>query len=312
VAEAAGGRLSVMSTLQDAIDRLGTELVLCPDSCAGIWRDPSKGILPRSLFLERPDAPGRGSLAIGLNPGTSKGHERAFYLDSEISYDRVKAYRLLIASIPYFERARSIIDQLGLSGPILWSNLAKCENESGRNGLPPLQTLRHCTRRFLSRELTAMPADWAVLALGREAYRALAYLVPERTVIGIPHPTGGFRDFRKMLEHGQLRKEIGDRAARHLASLSRAQYGWVPKRALPSNGETHRHRPHRGAARVRQLRRGGGGEPLPARLRRWESDSAPCRRTPGMRPGTSCVLRQASQPLAPMGAEWLKRQERNL
>ncbi len=205
-----------MATLQEVIDRLGAELVMCADSCAAIWRDQSEGILPRTLFLERPEATGRGCLAVGLNPGTSSARERAFYHDSEITYDRVKAYRTSIAHFPYFARARSIIDQLELSGPIIWSNLAKCENESGRKRLPPLQTLRHCARRFLTRELAATPSDWAILGIGWEAYRAVAYLVPDRTVIGIPHPTGGYRDFRKMLDKGQLRKEIKDRASRGL------------------------------------------------------------------------------------------------
>lgn len=207
-----------MSSLEEVIDELGKELVACGDNCAGIWLDPSKGLLPRSLFLERPEAMGRGCLAVGLNPGTSSARERAFYLESEISYDRVKVYRTSIAAIPYLARARSIIDQLGLGGPILWSNLAKCENESGRKRLPPLQTLRHCTRQFLTRELAATPTAWAVLGIGWEAYRALAYLVPQRSVIGIPHPTGGFRDFRKMFANGHLREELKDRATRHLNS----------------------------------------------------------------------------------------------
>ena len=155
-----------MSALQEVIDRLGEELVMCVDSCAGICLDQSGGILPRSLFLERPEAAGRGCLAVGLNPGTSSTRERAFYRDSEITYDSVKAYRTSIANIPYFLRVRNIIDQLELSGPIIWSNLAKCANENGRKGLPPLQTLRHCTRRFLRRELAAnfvrlgRPRNW--------------------------------------------------------------------------------------------------------------------------------------------------------
>ncbi len=141
-----------MPALQEAIDRLGAELVMCVDSCVGIWQDQSEGILPRSLFLERPEATGRGCLAVGLNPGTSSARERDFYRNSGITYDRVKAYRSSIANIPYLVRARSIIDQLGLSGPIIWSNLAKCENESGRKGLPPLQTLRRGSRQRLSME----------------------------------------------------------------------------------------------------------------------------------------------------------------
>lgn len=200
------------------IDRLGVELVICTDGCDGICLDPSAGILPRSLFLERPDAPGRGCLAVGLNPGTSSEAERRFYQESGTTYECVKQYRTSIADIPYLKRARRIIDQLGLNGPIIWSNLAKCENETGRKGLPPLQTLRHCVRRFLNRELEAAPQDWAVLGIGWEAYRALAYLVPERVVIGIPHPTGGYRDFRKMLEREMLRNEIKHRAATALSA----------------------------------------------------------------------------------------------
>jgi hypothetical protein len=157
-------------------------------------------------------------LAVGLNPGTSKAAEREFYLKHGITYDRVKERRTLIDGRPYFVRTRSVIDQLGITGPIVWSNLAKCENESDREGLPPLQTLRHCTRRFLARELHESPRDWAVLGIGWEAYRALAYLVPERTVIGIPHPTGGYRDFRKMLETKYLRREIKNRALDALRS----------------------------------------------------------------------------------------------
>lgn len=206
-----------MSTLHERIDRLGAELVTCKDGCAGILQRQSEGILPRSLFLERPDGLGRGCLAVGLNPGTSKPAEREFYLKSGSTYERVKEYRVRISEGPYFARTRTVIDELGLMGPIIWSNLAKCENESDRDGLPPLQTLRHCTRRFLARELDESPSDWVVLGIGWEAYRALAYRELERTVIGIPHPTGGYRDFRKMLNAGSLRSELRNRA---LAALN--------------------------------------------------------------------------------------------
>ena len=204
-----------MDVLQRRIDELGAGLVACRDNCAGILQRQAEGILPRSLFLERRDARGRGCLAIGLNPGTSKPAERNFYLINGTTYDRVKEYRVQISTWAYFARTRNLIDELGLKGPILWSNLAKCENESDRE--PPLQTLRHCTRRFLARELHECPRDWIVLGIGWEAYRALAYREPERTVIGIPHPTGGYRDFRKLLNAGSLRKEAKQRA---LAALN--------------------------------------------------------------------------------------------
>jgi hypothetical protein len=201
-----------MTSIHEAIDRLGSELVACADSCAGIELDCQIGVLPRSLYLERPDAAGRGCLAVGLNPGTSARQERAFYVASALSYSTVKQYRTSISDKPYFRRTRSVIEELGFDGPILWSNLAKCENEAGRKTPPPLQTLRHCTRRFLQRELEAAPIDWVVFGIGWEAYRALAYLTPQHTVIGFPHPTGGYRDYRKMWTDGQLVQEIRNRA----------------------------------------------------------------------------------------------------
>ena len=189
-----------MPTLQQSIDGLAGELIGCRDPCAGISRDQDKGIIPRSLYLERPGAKGRGCFAVGLNPGRSSAQERYLYAQRGVTLPVVNEYRAGIADIPYFRGPRAVIDQLRLTGPILWSNLAKCENPKDRRGLPPLQTLRHCTQRFLRRELAAIPSDWVVLGIGWEAYRALAYLVPERVIIGIPHPTGAAPNFRRMFE----------------------------------------------------------------------------------------------------------------
>lgn len=190
-----------MTTLQKSLDRLAEELIQCSDPCAGISRNQGEGIIPRSLYLERPDAKGRGCFAVGLNPGRSPVHERALYVERGVTLQVVNEYRAGIANIPYFQGPRAVINQLRLTGPILWSNLAKCENPEGRRGLPPLQTLRHCTQRFLRHELAAIPSDWVVLGIGWEAYRALAYLVPERVIIGIPHPTGAAPNFRRMFNN---------------------------------------------------------------------------------------------------------------
>ena len=190
-----------MTTLQQSIDELAGALIQCSDPCAGISRNQVEGIIPRSLYLERPDAEGRGCFAVGLNPGRSSAQERRLFIKHGVTLQRVNEYREGIANIPYFRGPRAVIDQLCLSGPILWSNLAKCENPERRRGLPPLQTLRHCTQRFLRRELAAIPSDWVVLGIGWEAYRALAYLVPERVIIGIPHPTGAAPNFRRMFKN---------------------------------------------------------------------------------------------------------------
>ncbi len=103
-----------MDALERRIDILGAELVACRDGCWGIVQRQAEGILPRSLFLERPDAPGQGCVAVGLNPGTSKPVEREFYLKNGTTYDRVKEYRVRISEGRYFARTRSVIDALGL------------------------------------------------------------------------------------------------------------------------------------------------------------------------------------------------------
>jgi hypothetical protein len=190
-----------MTTLQQSIDELAGKLIRCSDPCAGISRNQGEGIIPRSLYLERPDAEGRGCFAVGLNPGRSSAQQRHLYVERGVTLQVVNECREGIANIPYFQRPRAVINQLCLSGPILWSNLAKCENPEGRRGLPPLQTLRHCTQRFLRHELAAIPSDWVVLGIGWEAYRALAYLAPGRVIIGIPHPTGAAPNFRRMFEN---------------------------------------------------------------------------------------------------------------
>ena len=193
--------------LQATIDRIGAELVKCSDGCVGICREQKAGILPRGLYVDRPTSTGRGCLVIGLNPGKS----------FEITYDRVKEF-YASSRFAYFTKARRVVDELGLTGPIVWSNLAKCENARGQKELPPIQTMRHCYGRFLRRELETIPREWPALALGRDVFLALAYLVPERAVIGIPHPTGA-RSFHTLFKQdGTLRDDLRDRAADALSA----------------------------------------------------------------------------------------------
>jgi hypothetical protein len=80
--------------------------------------------------------------------------------------------------------------------------LVKCQNET--NQLPPLQTFRNCTRNFLNAELRVLPKEWPVIAVGKEAYKALSYIYPERIIIGVPHPTGSYGHFYKLFNNGKL------------------------------------------------------------------------------------------------------------
>jgi hypothetical protein len=50
--------------------------------------------------------------------------------------------------------------------------------------------LRTCANTFIKKELQYIPKGWSVIVAGREADNAILYMFPERTVIGVPHPTG--------------------------------------------------------------------------------------------------------------------------
>jgi hypothetical protein len=53
-----------------------------------------------------------------------------------------------------------------------------------------------------------MPPDWPAIEVGTEAYKALAYLEPARTVLGVPHPTGSRGQFFALFSNGALRPKI--------------------------------------------------------------------------------------------------------
>lgn len=174
-------------------------MVACDASCGGVANNPAKGVLPRCLIVERGSAPGRGALVSGINPARSNERERAFYRKHGATYEAVvEFWHDKIAPIAYYERLRNFLHGVGVSGPVVWTDLAKCENAPDQQGLLPLQTLRTCTGRYLIKELAALPKDWPLIAVGAEAYKALSYLEPRRTVLGIPHPTGSHGHFSYM------------------------------------------------------------------------------------------------------------------
>jgi hypothetical protein len=206
-------------TLSAIIDRLGAELVQCPDACSGICNEPSIGVLPRCLILEDGASGERGCLAVGLNPGRSPDTERAYYREVGPSYQAVKDYwHSTGRNFQYYAKSRRMIAALGLRGSIVWSDLAKCENSNGSDRAPPLQTLRHCSRVFLRRELDAILPHWPVLGIGLDAYRAAAFMVPERTVIGFPHPTGAYGRFGALFDGSVLTSDVANRAMAALTS----------------------------------------------------------------------------------------------
>jgi hypothetical protein len=221
-------RLPSLPEIASSIEQIGLELVTCSQDCSGVRRDQSAGCLPRCLVFERANRPGdRGSAIVGINPGRASREEEAFYRARAGAYESVVAwFATLGVKHPYYTRLRRLADQCGLSGPILWTELAKCENEPALKGLLPLSTLRECTGRFLNRELALLPPHWPVLAVGAEAFKALAYLYPKRTVIGVPHPTGAYGHFPRLFSEGTLLAHVQQQANEALRS-QRPQVLWL-------------------------------------------------------------------------------------
>jgi hypothetical protein len=187
------------SILKRKINDIGNQMVKCHNQCNDILCRPQEGILPRCLILDiEGRTQSRGTVIVGINPGPSKPHERNYYIKEGQNYQNVLDYwEEYIRKRKYYHSLRSFVDQLGFDGPILWTELVKCENAPGIIK-PTLQTFRICTNTYLREELKYVPAHWPIIAVGGEAYKALAYLFPHHIVIGIPHPSGSYGHFSKL------------------------------------------------------------------------------------------------------------------
>lgn len=184
------------SGLEYEIRRIGEALVNCSNNCAGAVNDKSNGILPRCLVLEVDNRKkNRGSIVVGINPGHAKEWEKREYKSNPSYGTLLKCWNERIRELPYYKRLRHFVDEMGFSGPILWTDLAKCETAKGYSMLP-LQTMRICVKKYLYKELELMPTDLPLVAVGFEAYKALSYHFPSRIVIGIPHPSSRGQEFK--------------------------------------------------------------------------------------------------------------------
>lgn len=205
-------------SLSERIRELGKELVVCDGPCGDVAKDFGEGVLPRCLVLEYGDIGERGCVIVGMNPGQSPRTERDFYLKHGSTYEAVMDYWVQQSpNIQYNQKLQRFLNGVGFTGPRLWTEVAKCENAvSGKN--PSLQTMRQCARRFLFRELEAVPPDWPLLGVGKDAYVAVAYLVADRTVIGIPHPTGSWGRFAKLMADGGVREGVREQVEAVIAT----------------------------------------------------------------------------------------------
>jgi hypothetical protein len=209
-----------LQKLKGGIAAIGEKLVACQKNCEGVCRSQSEGILPRCLILETNNrSKNKGSIVCGINPAPAKTDEINYYRQNGASYGSLLKYweqgglnNKEPKSIPYYKSLRAFVDGLGLTGPILWTDIAKCQNKSIEEKLSVKkhpQTFRRCSTSFLSEEVGLCPSDWPIIAAGNDAYHALLYLCPNRALIGIPHPTGQFarNKFSQMFERELVLKE---------------------------------------------------------------------------------------------------------
>ncbi|WP_434043929.1 MULTISPECIES: uracil-DNA glycosylase family protein [Sorangium] len=202
-----------MTDLETSVRHLQVEIARCPLACHSVeWR-PAEGHLPRGLWLDIEAGEGDGDVIIvGQNPGQPSREERKIYTTraSRSTEEQVMAMNSHVASnvLPkhlYYTRMRNAARELGFKGRILWTDLVKCSATDG--GKLPVQahlpTYSRCMNTWLRKELAKFP-QWPVLTAGRATLDALWPLLPERLLVGVPHPTGSRGDFAKLFLKNKL------------------------------------------------------------------------------------------------------------
>ncbi len=217
--------------MRTRIDKIGQELVACKLYCEGITNHPSTGILPRCLFVDEGAEPeGKGCVVVGLNPGVSKEFERQSYLSNGCTYSNTVDYwnKHVKDKNKFYKRLYGFLSELGYCGPVIWTELVKCERAPQSRGVLPLQTCRTCSHKFLKRELAEVDQEWPIFAIGREAFKGVSYMVGDRAVVGVPHPTGSRGQFSGLFikDTKRLRKPV-TRAAKEAVKTKLGLASWL-------------------------------------------------------------------------------------
>lgn len=222
-----------MDGLRVKLESIADQAIVCDRKCSDVHSDLEAGIPPRCAYYDDIDRRGgAGIVIVGQNPGRAKPAEREYYRAcDQLDYATLREYwaaHLVRAEKPanyYYRRLRAFADALGLHGPIWWTEMAKCETRTGI-GTIGTQTLRRCTTEFLDAELRAIPKDWPVIAVSKPVFQALAYMAPERAVVGCPHPTGAGPLFAAVLRDV---KERGAPFERATECLHQRDAVWLTK-----------------------------------------------------------------------------------
>ena len=191
--------------IKEAIYKIGVKMVHDYPHYPDIVNNPANGIVPRGLiYIEKDrDLSGRGSVMVGINPGRANRVEREFYKNRAATYKTtIEYWDKKIKNLRYYKRGLKLVDKIGLHGPILWTELVKCESPKGVT--LSVQTIRDSINRYLFREVECTPEDWPLIGIGDKAFEILAYSFPKRTVIGIPHITGSYGQFHRLFTGSKI------------------------------------------------------------------------------------------------------------
>jgi hypothetical protein len=205
--------MCTVTDLETSVRHLQVDITRWPLACHSVeWR-PAEGHLPRGLWLDIEAGEGDGDVIIvGQNPGQPSREERKIYTTraSRSTEEQVMAMNSHVASkvLPkhlYYTRMRNAARELGFKGRILWTDLVKCSaTDSGKLPVQAhLPTYSRCMNAWLRKELAKFP-QWPVLTAGRATLDALWPLLPERLLVGVPHPTGSRGDFAKLFLKNKL------------------------------------------------------------------------------------------------------------
>lgn len=203
---------TMKNNFESMISELWMQLVNCTESCGGINKNQKEGIIPRCLFFEKENRniKSKGCIIVGLNPGISGTEEREEY-KQKIKDKTINEHWKTKPKYKYYTNLRKFVNNAGLNGIILWTELVKCEcNPKKKAKDIPLQTYRNCVNRYLLKEIKALDNKWIIVAVGRETHKALSYLFPKRAIIGVPHPTSSKGQFSKLFCENKLKKDVKD------------------------------------------------------------------------------------------------------
>jgi len=200
--------------IENYIKKIGEELVHDDNylNYPDLSYNPARGILPRYLVYDDFSREGKeiGCVIVGLNPGQSDEKEHKFYIDNGASYENsLRYWKDRIQGLRYYIRLKDIANKFGFSGPILWTELVKCENSAKGESLR-IETIRDDINKYLFREINVIPEAWPLIGVGRKAYEILSYSFPNKFVIGIPHVTGSYGGYYKLFNDGKVRGEISN------------------------------------------------------------------------------------------------------